>query len=108
MYAALYPQAVAGVVFVDASHPDQWAYATAEFRANAQPSPAIGPAYRAAQRVGVARLVNLLPIPAECGHPPPYCSDERAYRNGVVDMMEVHDGAPATRETGCARTLTWL
>jgi pimeloyl-ACP methyl ester carboxylesterase len=81
MYAGLYPEQVAGMVLVDASHPDQWTYAPAEFKAAAQPSAPMGLVYRAAQRLGVARLVNMFPIPADCGHPVPYCAEERAYRN---------------------------
>ena len=69
MFTALYPAEVAGMVLVDASHPDQWAYAPAEFRATAQPSPVMGFAYRGAQRLGVARAINMFPVPTDCGHP---------------------------------------
>jgi pimeloyl-ACP methyl ester carboxylesterase len=95
MYAGLYPEQVVGMVLVDASHPDQWAYAPAEFRASVQPSPATGLVYRAASRLGVARLANLFPIPVECGYPAPYCAEERAYRNArFMDAYVTEMGAP--------------
>ena len=95
MYAGVYPDPVAGMVLVDASHPDQWAYAPPEFKARVEPAAAMGLAYRAAQRVGVARLVSLFPIPAECGHPAPYCTQERAYRNArFIDAYVAEMGAP--------------
>jgi hypothetical protein len=42
MFAALYPEQVVGMVLVDSSHPDQWAYAPAEFRAARSPAPRWG------------------------------------------------------------------
>lgn len=95
MYAGLYPEQVVGMVLLDASHPDQWTYAPPEYRARAQPSVAMGFAYRAAQRLGVARLANLFPIPSDCGHPEPYCAEERAYRNArFMDAYVTEMGAP--------------
>jgi pimeloyl-ACP methyl ester carboxylesterase len=95
MYAGLYPDQVVGMALVDASHPDQWTYAPPEFRASAQPSAAMGLAYRAAQRLGVARLANLFPVPSDCGHPAPYCAEERAYRNArFMDSYVAEMGAP--------------
>jgi pimeloyl-ACP methyl ester carboxylesterase len=95
MYAGMYPDEVVGMVLLDASHPDQWAYAPAEFKATAQPSAAMGLALRAAQRVGLARMANLFPVPAECGHPAPYCAQERMYRNArFIDAYLAEMGAP--------------
>jgi hypothetical protein len=46
-------------------------------------------------RLGVARLANLFPIPADCGHPAPYCAEERAYRNArFMDIYVAEMGAP--------------
>jgi len=42
MFAALYSEEVVGMVLVDSSHPDQWAYAPADFRSRAQPSAPTG------------------------------------------------------------------
>jgi pimeloyl-ACP methyl ester carboxylesterase len=94
MFTALYPEEVAGMVLVDSSHPDQWAYAPAEFRATAQPTPVLSLAYRGAQRLGVARAINMFPVPADCGHPAPYCADEKAYRDArFMDAYVAEMGA---------------
>ena len=88
-------------MLVDASHPDQWAYAPAEFRATAQPSAAMGLAFRGAQRLGVARMTNMFPVPTDCGHPAPYCADEKAYRDArFMDAYVAEMGAPQTRCPG--------
>jgi pimeloyl-ACP methyl ester carboxylesterase len=95
MFAARYPEEVVGMVLVDSSHPDQWAYAPAEFRSSAQTSAPMGLAYRAAQRVGVARLTNMFPVSADCGHPAPYCAEEKAYRDSrFMDVYVAEMGAP--------------
>ena len=57
--------------------------------------------FRAAQRLGVARLTHMFPIPADCGHPPPYCAEERAYRNArfmdayMAEMSKLGEGITA-------------
>jgi len=95
MYADLYPDEVAGMVLVDASHPDQWAFAPPEFLVRAQPSPSMGFAYRVAQHLGVARLMNIFPVPADCGHPAPYCAEEQAFRDSrFMDAYVAERGAP--------------
>ena len=95
MFASEYPDQVAGMVLVDASHPDQWAYAPPEYTASVQPSAAMGLTYRVAAQLGVARLANLFPVPADCGHPEPYCAEERAYRNARFMSIYVAEmGAP--------------
>jgi hypothetical protein len=95
MFAALNLEEVAGMVLVDASHPDQWAFAPPEFKATAQPSAVMGLAHRAAQRLGVARLTNMFPVPTDCGHPDPYCAEEKAYRAArFMDAYVAEMGAP--------------
>jgi hypothetical protein len=55
----------------------------------------MGLAYRAAQRLGVARVANLLPVPADCGHPASYCAEEQAYRNArFMDAYVAEMSAP--------------
>src|SRR5205823_4124435 len=66
-----------------------------EFRASAQPSAPMGVAYRAAQRLGVARLTNMFPAPPDCGHLAPYCAEEKAYRDArFMDAYVAETGAP--------------
>ena len=60
MYTAMYPDQVAGIVLVDASHPDQWTRTPegqAEFRSFARLN-TIGPILA---RFGVLRLFNMFP-----------------------------------------------
>ena len=69
------------MVLVDASHRTSGRMPRRRFRATAQPSPVMGFAYRGAQRLGVARPINMFPVPTDCGHPAPYCGDEKVYRD---------------------------
>jgi pimeloyl-ACP methyl ester carboxylesterase len=95
MYSGLHPDEVVGMVLVDASHPDMWAYAPAEYRALAQPDAAMGFTLRAAERLGIVRLINMFPVPADCGLPPPSCAAEQAYRNARrADAYVAEMGAP--------------
>jgi CubicO group peptidase (beta-lactamase class C family)/pimeloyl-ACP methyl ester carboxylesterase len=78
MFADLYLDEVAGMVLVDASHPDMWARAPAELTARMVPSPAIGLAYRAMAHLGFVRLTST-PPPSDCGLAPRQCGEERAW-----------------------------
>jgi len=95
MYAGLYADEVVGMVLVDSSHPDMWAYAPPEYKAKAQPDAVTALAYRAAGRLGVARLAGLFAVPADCGHPALACAAEQAYRNaGFIDVSVAEMSAP--------------
>ncbi len=95
MYAGLYADEVVGMVLVDSSHPDMWAYAPPEYKAKAQPDAVTALAYRAAGRLGVARLAGLFAVPADCGHPALACAAEQAYRNaGFIDVYVAEMSAP--------------
>jgi pimeloyl-ACP methyl ester carboxylesterase len=61
MYATLYPQKVAGMMLIDASHENTWSHA--EFRRlNAQYGKLVGLARRA-QRLGLLRLLGAVGLP---------------------------------------------
>jgi pimeloyl-ACP methyl ester carboxylesterase len=77
MYADLYPQEVAGMVLVDASHPDMWARLPPAVVATLKP-----PAWQVGTmtfltRLGIFRLGG--GDMAECGLPARQCKEEQAY-----------------------------
>jgi len=77
MYAARYSSEVAGMVLVDASHPDMWQRLPAEATATLT-----GPAWQATAmrlmaRLGLFRLTN--GDFANCGLPALQCAEERAF-----------------------------
>ena len=77
MYAAQYPAEVAGMVLVDASHPDMWARMPAAVVARNQPAGGQRMLYRVLARLGFLRLTGR--FPANCGLPARYCAEERAW-----------------------------
>jgi pimeloyl-ACP methyl ester carboxylesterase len=77
MFADRYPGEVAGMVLVDASHPDMWARLPPEVTAGLVPDGWQGLAYRGLGRLGFPRLTSS--FPAECGLAPRQCAEERAW-----------------------------
>jgi pimeloyl-ACP methyl ester carboxylesterase len=95
VFAARYPAEVAGVVLVDASHPDMWARLPPEATAGLAPPPWQGLAYRALARLGVPRLTST--FPADCGLAPRRCAEARAWSVTAkrMDAFVAEMGAPA-------------
>ncbi|HET6317185.1 MAG TPA: alpha/beta fold hydrolase, partial [Chloroflexota bacterium] len=77
MFADLYPDEVAGMVLVDASHPDMWERAPSGLTATMVPSTGLGLFYRALAHVGILRLTST--FPADCGLTAQHCGEERAW-----------------------------
>ena len=77
MYADLYPKEVAGVVLVDASHPDMWTRLPPEVVATLKPPAWQVGAMTFLTRLGVFRLSG--GDMAECGLPAHQCKEEQAY-----------------------------
>lgn len=77
MYAAQYPADVAGMVLVDASHPDMWAKMPAAIVASNQPTAGARMLYSVLARIGILRLTGR--FPASCGLPARACAAERAW-----------------------------
>jgi pimeloyl-ACP methyl ester carboxylesterase len=77
VFADLYPEQVAGLVLVDASHPDMWQRVPPEMTAAMVPSTGMGLAYRALAHLGFTRLTSA--FPTECGLAPQDCAQERAW-----------------------------
>jgi CubicO group peptidase (beta-lactamase class C family)/pimeloyl-ACP methyl ester carboxylesterase len=77
VFADLYTDEVAGIVLVDASHPDMWARAPAGLTAVMVPSAGASVAYRALAHLGLLRLTST--FPAECGLSAQHCDEERAW-----------------------------
>jgi pimeloyl-ACP methyl ester carboxylesterase len=76
MYADLYPKEVAGMVLVDASHPDMWNRMPPEVAATLKlPAWQVG-AMTVLTRLGVFRLTG--GDMAECGLPAHQCKEEQA------------------------------
>jgi pimeloyl-ACP methyl ester carboxylesterase len=77
MYADMYPNEVAGMVLVDASHPDMWTRLPPEVVATLRP-----PAWKVGTmtfltRLGVFRLIGGDMV--GCGLPARHCNEEQAY-----------------------------
>ncbi len=69
----------------------------------------MGLVYRALFRVSVARLTNMFPIPTDCGHPAPYCAEERAYHNArFADAYVWRRWAPPSATRRCAPGQGWV
>jgi len=114
MFADLYPDEAAGMVLVDASHPDMWSRTPPALTAALVPSPALGLAYRGMAHIGISRLTAN--FPADCGLTPQHCGEERAWKVSAraTDAYIAEMGAPerdaqvrATRTLG-ARPLVVL
>ena len=106
-FADLFPEDIAGMVLVDASHPDMWARAPAELTAAMVPSTGMGLAYRGLAHLGFNRLTSS--FPADCGLSPQHCGEERAWTVSArkTDAYVAEMGAPdrdaqvrATRTVG--------
>jgi pimeloyl-ACP methyl ester carboxylesterase len=81
MYADLYPKEVAGMVLVDASHPDMWSRMPREVAATLKPSAWQVGTMTFLTRLGVFRLTG--GDMAECGLPAHQCKQEQAYRRST-------------------------
>ncbi len=94
MFADLYPDEVAGMVLVDASHPDMWSRVPPELTAAQVPSPAMGLAYRGLAHLGFTRVTAN--FPADCGLTPQHCGEERAWKVSAraIDAYIAEMGAP--------------
>jgi pimeloyl-ACP methyl ester carboxylesterase len=94
LFAARYLDEVAGVVLVDASHPDMWARLPPEATAGLAPTPGQGLLYRALGRLGVPRLTST--FPADCGLAPRQCAEARAWSVTArrADAFLAEMGAP--------------
>jgi len=77
MYADLYPKEVAGVVLVDASHPDMWSRLPPEVVATLRPPAWQVGAMTFLTRLGIFRLSSV--DMAGCGLPEQQCKEEQAY-----------------------------
>ncbi len=77
VFTDLYPDEVAGLVLVDASHPDMWQRVPPQVTAAMVPSTGMGLAYRGLAHLGFTRLTTA--FPTECGLPPQHCAQERAW-----------------------------
>jgi pimeloyl-ACP methyl ester carboxylesterase len=94
MFADRYPDEVAGMVLVDASHPDMWARLPPEVTAGLVPDAWQGLAYRGLGRLGFPRLTSS--FPAECGLAPQQCAEEQAWIGSAKrqDAYVAEVGAP--------------
>jgi pimeloyl-ACP methyl ester carboxylesterase len=94
VFADLYPDEVAGLVLVDASHPDMWQRVPPEVTAAMVPSTGMGLAYRALAHLGFTRLTTA--FPTECGLGPQPCAQERAWMTSArqKDAYVAEVGAP--------------
>ncbi len=94
MFADLYPEETAGMVLVDASHPDMWARAPAELTAAMVPSTGMGLVYRGLAHVGFLRLTSA--FPTDCGLTAEHCGEERAWTLSArkTDAYIAEMGAP--------------
>jgi pimeloyl-ACP methyl ester carboxylesterase len=95
VFAARYPDEVAGVVLVDASHPDMWARLPPEATAGLAPPPWQALAFRGLARLGLPRLTSA--FPAECGLAPRRCAEAKAWSVSAkrMDAYVAEMGAPA-------------
>jgi pimeloyl-ACP methyl ester carboxylesterase len=94
VFAATYPDEVAGLVLVDASHPDMWQRVPPEVTAAMVPSTAMGLAYRGLAHLGFTRLTST--FPADCGLASEPCAQERAWLTSArqKDAYVAEMGAP--------------
>jgi pimeloyl-ACP methyl ester carboxylesterase len=94
VFADLYPQEVAGMVLVDASHPDMWARVPPELTTTLVPGTGMGLAYRAVAHLGFTRLTSA--FPDDCGLSPQHCDEERAWITSAraKDAYVAEMGAP--------------
>jgi pimeloyl-ACP methyl ester carboxylesterase len=94
LFADLYPNEVAGMVLVDASHPDMWARLPPDVTAGLVPDRWQGLAYRGLARLGFLRLTSA--FPADCGLAPRQCAEERAWMVSArrQDAYVAEMGAP--------------
>jgi pimeloyl-ACP methyl ester carboxylesterase len=94
VFADQYPDEVAGLVFVDASHPDMWQRVEPGLTAAMIPSPGMGLAYRGLSHLGVTRLTGTFPV--ECGLDAYQCGQERAWMTSArqKDAFLAEMGAP--------------
>ena len=95
-YAARYPDETAGVVLVDSSHPDQFERLPdgPENYAQAMRMFAVAPLFA---RLGVIRLFDLLPVPAEL--PAPQRSQVEAFNPATKQVSTTADEFRATPQT---------
>ena len=94
VFADLYPDEVAGLVFVDASHPDQWQRVPPEVAAAFVPTPTQALAFRGLAHLGFTRLTGA--YPAQCGLAAAQCAEERAWMMSArkMDAFVAEMGAP--------------
>jgi pimeloyl-ACP methyl ester carboxylesterase len=94
VFADLYPDEVVGLVFVDASHPEQWQRVPPELTAAFVPTTVQAFVYRGLARLGFTRLTGA--YPAECGLTPARCAEERAWMLSArkMDAFLNEMGAP--------------
>jgi pimeloyl-ACP methyl ester carboxylesterase len=94
VFAVTYADEVAGLVLVDASHPDMWQRVPLEVTAAMVPSPAMRVAYRGLAHLGFTRLTSA--FPADCGLAAEQCSQERAWMTSArhTDAYVAEMGAP--------------
>jgi pimeloyl-ACP methyl ester carboxylesterase len=95
-YAARYPDETAGVVLVDSSHPDQFERLPdgPENYAQARRLFAVAPLFA---RLGVIRLFDLLPVPAEL--PAPQRAQVEAFNPATKQVSTTADEFRATPQT---------
>jgi len=96
MYAARYPDQVAGVVLVDSSHPEQWARLPGGHKDYQRNNRSFAVAAWAAQ-LGVIRLFNLIPVPP--GPPPHPRSQVEAFNASTRQLSTSGEEFRATPET---------
>jgi pimeloyl-ACP methyl ester carboxylesterase len=94
VFTDLFPDEVAGLVLVDASHPDMWQRVPPDVTAAMVPSGAMGLAYRGLAHLGVTRLTSA--FPTACGLAPQHCAQERAWMVSArqKDAYVAEMGAP--------------
>jgi pimeloyl-ACP methyl ester carboxylesterase len=96
VYAARYPEEVAGVVLVDSSHPEQFTR-SAEGRAAYEQTRRLAAIYPLLARLGVIRLFNL--VPASPDLPPQQRAQVEAFHSSTRQVSATAEELRATPET---------
>ena len=95
MYAARYPNQVAGVVLVDSSHPEQFTRSP-QGRATYKQTRRLAAIYPLMARLGVIRLFNLVPAPPDL--PPQQREQIEAFNSSSRQISTVAEEFRATPE----------